>query len=203
MELFQAVRDENLEDLQELLLGEDVNKKYSNGYTLLHYASVLRCTDIVECLVRNGANVNEKSRSGKTALHYASERGNLAIVDCLLRNGANVNEKDLHFEKTALHYASGGGYLKTIKKLIRSGADVNARDEDGNTPLHYISGNTLMKYNTAPLYNKILKELIQNGADYTILNNKGWDGFNDLSEKERSGLLEKYSQLEIKEPSVD
>ncbi|WP_192456715.1 ankyrin repeat domain-containing protein [Musicola keenii] len=64
-----------------------VNVKNSNGYTLLHLASMVGNTAIVSFIISKGANVNAPDGEGYSPLTRAIANNHQDIVDILIKNG--------------------------------------------------------------------------------------------------------------------
>ena len=143
-QLFQAVREYNLEEMQQLInAGADVNQRDAEFYTALHYA----CGCFVQqphfeaarLLVENGADVNVKGfyvnkPYGLTPLHCAVKSLDVYMVKLLLDQGAvaslNIKEEedgisvldlmeDKSFEKWAAEKGKSAEYTE-IKKLLHN-----------------------------------------------------------------------------------
>jgi hypothetical protein len=152
-------------DMVELLAdnGADINSKYKDGRTPLHFAVGSNQKDIAELLMAKGADVNMKDDSGLTALHYAAEKGSRDAVELLIANGVNVNEKNEKNGFTALHYAAENGQEKVAELLIAKGADINAKDKQGHTPLYVAVNHDY----------KVTELLMNKGADSNIRTESG------------------------------
>ena len=97
-----------------------------------------------------------------TPLHDAAKNGNVDEVNRLIAAGADVNAKEDEFGATPLHFASRD-YI--TEALLAAGADVNAKDNNGHTPLHLASFNSL---------NDIAAVLLIADAEVNARNNSGW-----------------------------
>ncbi|CAG8211243.1 unnamed protein product, partial [Penicillium nalgiovense] len=62
--------------------------------SLLHYAAMGNCTNLLQHLLHNKPNVNSRDQWGRTPLSWAAEYGSLAVVKSLLEQGANINASD-------------------------------------------------------------------------------------------------------------
>lgn len=75
-------------------------------------------------------------------LYQASWHGNTGEVVDLLHKGADPNSlyyQRIHQGYTPLHRACGSNQSHTAELLIKWGARVNTINQDGETPLHYVS----------------------------------------------------------------
>ena len=94
---------------------------------------------VAEILLERGANVDIRGLTERTPLHESID--NVGMVRSLLNKGAGVNfrQDDL---RTPLHLAAHCGELEVARVLIEHKADVDSQDNEGNTPLHLLLGNT-------------------------------------------------------------
>ena len=75
--------------------GRDVNRRNTDGETLLHWAAVNGKTDVVRFLILHNADVNaRRTRDGRTPLHCATSGKHKHIVEILLALGADVTARD-------------------------------------------------------------------------------------------------------------
>lgn len=106
------------------------------------------------------------------AIHNANEE----VVKFLLQKEANINLNTNYSsnkkEYTALHVAAQYADIDIMQWLIEKGADLNAKDDEGDTPLHWIyidlDGDVSSDKRT-----EAVKLLIEKGADFHIKNIKG------------------------------
>ena len=181
--------------------GAGVHHKDNLGYTALHHAVThdLGSSELLSCLIKNGANVNARANDNRTPLMIASEYNHVNSVIFLTDHGANIDLQDRE-GYSSLHYAAGNisDLCDVLDFLITNGADVNAFTNDKFTPLIIASNcnnlnvvNSLIKYGanihlvdrygrTALHYSitavdhdsvTVLRSLIKNGADVNALTN--------------------------------
>lgn len=62
--------------------------------SLLHYAAMGNCTNLLLYLLQSKPNVDSRDQWGRTPLSWAAEYGSLAVTRILLEQGANVNALD-------------------------------------------------------------------------------------------------------------
>ena len=92
------------------LCGVKADFKTTDGYSLLHYAVMLNCFDVVSFLLEECVDID-----------------------------VNVTTDDEYFQ-TPLHVAYSYGHTQIAQYLIQHGADVYAEDSDGLVPYEYIDG---------------------------------------------------------------
>ena len=123
--------------LQELIdTKADVNAKYSDGETPIHFAAIEGYADIVKALIDAGADINAKDDTGKTPIYFASKNGYADVVKVLIDAKADVNAKD-NDGGAPIYFAAKEGYDDIVKALIHAGADVNVKDNTDQTPMHF------------------------------------------------------------------
>jgi ankyrin repeat protein len=130
----------------------------ANGASLLHVASALGNTEIVECILCCGGDADRVDLYGRTALFYASSR---QISQVLLDAQTAKPNKD-SCGRTPLFYAREKGQ---IQLLIDAGYDVQARDSIcGSLPIHVAAhlGHT-----------GAVVMLAKKGNDINAINNQG------------------------------
>ena len=148
-------------------LGADLNMKYGttpqNNVSPLFVAMRREDTEIIKCLVEQGANLHVVNDTGSTLLHYASDLGNIESIKCLVSLGIDVNARNNN-GFTPIFGAADQGEIESIQCLVKLGADVNARSNDGFTPIFMaVSANNIQSL-------KCLKAL---GADLNAKTNDG------------------------------
>jgi ankyrin repeat protein len=166
MELMEAVRDNNLDAVNRLLLNPriDVNATDDDGDTALIVAADNGRVDIGRRLLQSGADVNKGNpRLGYTPLMGAATIANRDFVVLLLeQDGISVNNASVMTGRTALILAfhrlsrDRPAALEIIEMLLGSGADPNVISLDGETALNLAVGVDDVS---------LAKLLVENGAD--------------------------------------
>ncbi|OJJ29632.1 hypothetical protein ASPWEDRAFT_81145, partial [Aspergillus wentii DTO 134E9] len=77
--------------------------------TLLHWAAIANCTNLIGYLIQNGAQIDVVDQNKRTPLSCAAEHGALQAVKLLFDNGANINSEDDEWG-TPLMHAMDAGY---------------------------------------------------------------------------------------------
>ncbi|RAQ57256.1 hypothetical protein COH21_012429 [Aspergillus flavus] len=103
LERLKAIREISLnanlvafvEKAHSLLQSRDLFKKRDcYKRSLLHYAAMGNCTNLLRYLLQNKLNVDSRDQWGRTPLSWAAEYGSLAVAKILLEQGANINALD-------------------------------------------------------------------------------------------------------------
>ena len=105
----------------EILLqcGASMEKKNSEGETLLVSSVCRGDLEMVEFLIDHNASVYEESSSGETLFICAAQQGHIDICEFLMNYGICVNEED-HLK---MFKAGCYGNTKIGKLLVEYGAD--------------------------------------------------------------------------------
>lgn len=126
---------------------------------VLHTASSVGLTSVVERLLGQPCDVNEGNDRGVRPIHFAARGGHFSIVELLVSRGADVNAHGDAFG-SVLQAASVGGCADIVAFLVRIGVDVNAHGG------YY--GNALQAA-SAQGHDDIVKVLIKEGANVGAL----------------------------------
>lgn len=123
---------EYINALREIMRGGDVNKRYSNGYTLLMMSVRRNETNIVKRLVSLDyfADVNIADVNGNTPLIVASELGYNEVVRTLIEAGAQTNATNTD-GKNALMACVSNGEREIALMLIDAGVKLDVKDKKG------------------------------------------------------------------------
>jgi ankyrin repeat protein len=84
-------------------------------------------------------NAGPRIGSEISFLHVACAKGLREAVDVVLKRGAPVNSKFCPGDETPLLLACMSGSSETVKRLLKHGANPCMSDNDGETPLHWLS----------------------------------------------------------------
>ncbi|KAL1776691.1 E3 ubiquitin-protein ligase MIB2 isoform X1 [Sigmodon hispidus] len=117
--------------------GIDVTATNSQGFTLLHHASLKgHVLAVKKILARARQLVDAKKEDGFTALHLAVLNNHCEVAQVLIREGrcdVNVRNRKL---QSPLHLAVQQAHLGLVPLLVDAGCSVNSEDEEGDTALH-------------------------------------------------------------------
>ncbi|XP_041661671.1 uncharacterized protein LOC121521621 [Cheilinus undulatus] len=126
--VIQSIRDNNLEELEELLKDNNINETYpctqpKDLITPLIASVVYQKEDICTYLLQKGANPDVASEEGFTPLHYVSlSKAPLLFVEKLLEANANPNKRIKNQMYLPLNYALINDREDVMKALISAGA---------------------------------------------------------------------------------
>jgi ankyrin repeat protein len=127
-ELIAAARLADGDAVRALLAaGADVNTRYGDGTTALHWAAHRDAGEMVTLLIAAGADVNAADDHAVTSLSLACLNGSEAIVQALLAAGADANAARGNGE-TPLMTAARVGNVEVVRLLLAAGADPDATE---------------------------------------------------------------------------
>lgn len=190
----QIATEKGFTEIVSLLLESDVDaeNKNSSGRTLLHRAASNGDIPMMKVMLEHVDTLNTPDADGITPLSLSVRNVDMEMIHLLMENGVNVNikvdENYTFFElmlSTILselwnvpEYTLGDedNVLRTIRQAIERDAQLCGQDEDGKTPLHWVTRlhDSITKPDAAnPFLRSMTFLLLENGADYTILNKEG------------------------------
>ena len=170
--------------------GGDLNAKFGDDFSLLHFVTYFRDVDLVKFLVERGADVNAKNDNGATTLNYATLGTNqdsdnkaiarLIVIGSIIALLFVLSLIQFMIGLTSFRFVAEKGYLNRAKKLIERGADVNEKDKNGYQILHYavLSDNP-----------KMIELLVDHGADVYAKANNGWTVLHSAALNARAEVL--------------
>lgn len=159
------VESSEYEYFQTAISNRNLNYRFDDGQTPLHYASIAGHTSIAKYFLENNAVTNVQNSTGSTPLHEAVRYGRVQIAKMLLDYGSSVDAKDNLGKTPILLIMPENERLELYKLLISYKAEVSAKDMYGDTVLH-----------TATMTNvpeEILSLLLNSGADVNERNKDG------------------------------
>ncbi|XP_026380360.1 uncharacterized protein LOC113275130 [Papaver somniferum] len=174
-------------------------KQDSNGYTLLHLASVRTSLGMVRLLLKaepGASMVQDEDR--RTPLHLAAMKNHVEIIKELMDEGLPeaIHLRNHRNGETILHFCvKSNTNLKTLKLLVNNilhaaplqdqnpnPVSINSTDNGGNTILHLAAKMGNMKITNYILLNSSVR------IDINVVNNKRLKDLNMLSQAERNDL---------------
>ena len=127
-ELIAAAKRTDRDAVRSLLAdGVDVNTRYGDGTTALHWATHRDADDLVILLLAAGADVNAADDHGVTPLALACLNGSVSLVQALLDAGADARAARTNGE-TPLMTGARVGNVNVVRLLLAAGADPNATE---------------------------------------------------------------------------
>ena len=141
MELYKAVKNNNIEDVIKLLkMNIDVNYQGDAEYTSLHLACKYGYLDILKILLNNKEiNLNLQNTFDMTPLILAASNCKIEIVDYLIKDKRlNLNETDYDGENILQLSFYFFDYDIIIKLIQDNRLNINHQNYYGDTLLHII-----------------------------------------------------------------
>lgn len=157
--LCSAVDKKNIQ-IVKLLLANNVDPGFilSDGYSALHYAVNVGCSDILSLILDTGVDINLLDGDGRKIVVHAVISGRLDILKEIIARGADIHAQQLGND-TALHYATFYGHFDIVKELINNKINLNMLNKNNSTAL---------KIAIEENYPNIVELLLANGADTNI-----------------------------------
>jgi uncharacterized protein len=157
LRLIDAVKNADTGAMRALLKqGVDVNARYGDGSTALHWAVYRGERDATDLLIQAGAAVNATNDLGITPLWTACTNGSTALITRLLDAGADPNIAP-STNGTPLMIASRTGNVAAVKLLLAHDASVNATEAARNQ--------TALMWAVSERHPDVVRELLAAGAD--------------------------------------
>ncbi|OQA35660.1 MAG: Ankyrin repeats (3 copies) [Candidatus Dependentiae bacterium ADurb.Bin331] len=221
-ELVLAIKNKHPlnKNIQQLIRANQPNAHHlyeqflqEKGMTPLSYATEKGKWNVVSFFLKQQIDPNLLSTKGNLPLCKACYYLQPSLVNELLSRGADINGVDA-FGRTALHSIVSADeeifcspiQFALFKNVLRKGAGPNMQDCEGNTPLHelihgYINFKTRVKKDQQAhletSFNKMVKWLLYCGARYDLENTTKKTALSIGTEKVRTFLISKRSELLI------
>ena len=137
VQAFNACRNGDLLEVQELLKEVDINSRHFSENTLLHVAAENGYTEIMEHLIKNGAKINVENKFGESPIHMSVQFNKLRSFQILIKNMDldSLSKHNQADDGSILHFASSLNRLEFVKILLKQGVKVNLQNSDDFTPL--------------------------------------------------------------------
>ena len=143
--------------------------------TPLYYAALCGFDDLVESLIfKYPQDVNANGGHHIRPLIAALAGEHFQTADLLRSNGADPHVQG-RWKTIPLHSAAFLGKFEVVQKLIEYGSDIDARNEDGMTPLSWVSLGYYVKDGS------VLRLLLEHSADVNALANNGFTPLHQAS----------------------
>ena len=156
LELISAARRTDHATVVTLLKeGVDVDTRYGDGTTALHWAAHRDAGGLLTTLLIAGADPNLADDHGVTPLSLACLNGSLSAVRTLLAAGADVNAVRANGE-TPLMTSARVGSLDVVRTLLAHGADPNLSEA--------ALGQTALMLAIAENHTRVARVLLEIGA---------------------------------------
>jgi uncharacterized protein len=157
LELIAAAKKSDTEAVRALLKqGANVNARYGDGTTALHWAAYRGDRQTTDLLIRSGAMVNAVTDIGITPLWVACSNASTPVIARLLEAGAGPNIAP-PANGTPLMVASRTGNAEAVRLLINHRASVNAKEAARDQ--------TALMWAAAERHADVVRELLAAGAD--------------------------------------
>lgn len=114
---------------------KDVNIRFENGETLLHYAANRGYLDVVTVLLKRGANINARDKDGRTPLHEAMAYRRYDVSKYLIEKGADMAARNKEGEApliSIVYMDDRMGAVDLVNFFIKHGFDMR---KDGDAKL--------------------------------------------------------------------
>ena len=155
--LIAAARRADGDAVRDLLAeGADVDTRYGDGTTALHWAVHRDAGELVSLLIEAGADVNASDDHGVTALSLATLNASVDLVRILLAAEADPSAARTSGE-TVLMTAARVGNVPVVGVLLAAGADPDATEA--------VLGQTALMFAIANNHTQVARVLVDAGAE--------------------------------------
>lgn len=145
--------------------GADINTLDDSGKSLLHFAAESGSIETIRFVIALGFKIDTKTKCIEVAEFEWREPNNFFEKTAIffLSPFFSIPKNKLSIGNiTPLHIAVQSGHLESVKFLVSNGANIFQRDDDGNTPLHFLG------YHNRELIEEFL---LKSGARVDVANN--------------------------------
>jgi ankyrin repeat protein len=169
-----------------------VNDYLHRDRSILALATAANYTDVMKCLIENGADVNlmDSGNLGYTPIEWAARENHVEALQLLLNHKADINKGNT-INTNALIGACIGAQKDALKLLLKKGANINHTDIYGRTAVHHICQNAKqwggaiitetingvtkeLKNPRFKQHTEMLKLLLKNSAEVNLESNEGF-----------------------------
>jgi uncharacterized protein len=166
LELAEAIRAEDLGEIDRLAKQADLNRPGKEDMTLLFYAMQERKLKAVTRLVQLGADEEQEVPGIGQPISMAVRMKEPKVLKAILDGGGNPNAKSREERggTPILEEAVDHDNLESLQLLLDAGAHVNAKDRLGQTPIFRASNVSSFD---------AMKMLIDKGADISVIDGGG------------------------------
>lgn len=176
----RAAQEDNLEALNALIAGMDVNlRDKRSGTTALEHAVRNANREMVQLLLSAGATVNGKNAAGETVLMMLDDDATSDLVWDLINAGADVKLKD-NSGTTALMQTATSNNPEALKTLLDAGAEVNTKNKQGRTALMLAASEGFVNS---------VRALILAGADINAVDEDDMDALAHAAENDQVPVI--------------
>ena len=181
--LIEAAKARRIEAIRSLIReGVDVNARFGDDSTALHWAAYWDDREAVDLLLSAGAQVNAADDHGITPLWLACANGaTAATIERLIKAGAGAEVRHSSGE-SALMSAARTGNAAAVDLLLAAGADVRGAERN--------RGQTALMWAAAQGHTDIVRRLLESGADVRARSKARRQVVNSTGNADYTGVME-------------
>ncbi|KAG4107372.1 ankyrin [Neocallimastix lanati (nom. inval.)] len=171
--LIESIKSRN-NNLTKMLITNDANvhiKDEERKNALMLSIIYENNYDIMELLLQKNIDINDKDSTKNTALHYACKYNNINIIKTLINEKykLKINEKNANGQTPLMISIIKNNWSCALQLLECDNIDPNIANEDGNTPLIYMTTNSIHQ---REIYRKLFKHKAY--FNFKYINNKSF-----------------------------
>ncbi|WP_133406345.1 ankyrin repeat domain-containing protein [Parashewanella tropica] len=189
--LMIVAKDGDIE-LAKLLISHttDINLVNHSGQSALYLAVMNGHSDIVDCLLKNGASAELRNIKSETPLKVATRCRQYQAVKVLLDHDPDIVNASDSQGWTALMNAASYGDIDTVKLLLKHQVDVNVVNHDGKTALYCAADGG---------HSDVVSLLLEHGASAIQRDKQAFTPLQIAAHKGRGAVVD----VLLKQPEVD